>query len=140
MSKKNKQTNQKKQNKKNQKPKNQQENTQTHTPGYIFGCETVRVGGKSAGCSSSGGLLGAMLSFPPGLRSVQRGCQVHSVTRASAERTGRSSIDSERVTAPVCGTSRAHKNKSSVQGVRQEICGRQILLLRRRGGPLDCGV
>lgn len=61
-----------------------------------------------------------MLSFPPDLRSVQRGCQVHSVTRASAERTGRSSIDSERVTAAVCGTSRAEnnnkKNKSSVHG------------------------
>ena len=88
-----------------------------------------------------------MLSFPPELRSV-RGCQVHSVTRASAERTGRSSIDSERVTAAVCGTSRANKNQSSVQrgggvgvgGVRQGICGRQILLLRRRGGPLDCGL
>lgn len=86
-----------------------------------------------------------MLSFPPDLRSVQRGCQVHSVTRASAERTGRSSIDSERVTAAVCGTSRAQKqqkskkNKSSVHGSARKSAADKSFF-SDGGAPLDCGV
>lgn len=88
----------------------------THTRRFIFRRKTVRVvGGKSAGCSSRG-LLGAMLSFPPDLRSVQRGCQVHSAPAEAALTLSGSLLLFAGHHEQKKTTTTTTKNKSSVHG------------------------